>query len=62
MPAVAAIQLLIIYFGGEVFRCVPITGKDLWHCALLASTVVLAGAVRKCIMRILGGRKTKEAG
>ena len=62
MPAVAAIQLLIIYFGGEVFRCVPITAKDLLYCALIAFTVVLADTVRKCTARIFEGRKTKEAG
>lgn len=59
MPAVAAIQLLIIYFGGEVFRCVPITAKDLFYCALFASSVVFADTVRKCIGRLLRVRKDK---
>ena len=59
MPAVAAIQLLIIYFGGEVFRCVPITAKDLFYCALFASSVVFADTVRKCIGRLFRVRKDK---
>ena len=57
MPAVAVIQLLIIYFGGEVFRCVPLSLHELWICALLAFSVVPADAIRKAIMGI---RKVKS--
>ena len=52
MPAVAAIQLLIVYFGGTVFRCVPLRASDLGLCALFAMTVIPADTVRKCILRI----------
>ena len=52
MPAVAAIQLLIVYFGGEIFRCVPLRASDLGLCALFALTVIPADTVRKCILRI----------
>ncbi len=60
MPAVAAIQLLIVYFGGEIFRCVPISPGDLFRCALIATTVILADTVRKCVIRIVrDGKKNK---
>lgn len=51
MPAVAVIQLLIIYFGGEVFRCVPLSAKELYFSALFAFTVIPADTIRKCIQR-----------
>ena len=52
MPVVAAVQLLIIYFGGEVFRCVPLDGHELLVCAVFAFTVVPADTIRKCLCRI----------
>ena len=52
MPAVAAIQLLIIYFGGEVFRCVPLPPAELLRCAVFALAVIPADTVRKCLRRI----------
>ncbi|MGN1346609.1 MAG: HAD-IC family P-type ATPase, partial [Eubacteriales bacterium] len=55
MPAVAAIQLLIIYFGGEVFRCVPLDGHELLLCALFAFTVIPADTIRKCVCKIKNG-------
>ncbi len=59
MTAVAAIQLLIIYFGGEVFRCVPLRGDDLALCAVFALTVIPADTIRKAVMAIVRARKTK---
>ncbi len=58
MPAVAAIQLLIIYFGGEVFRCVPLDGHELLICAAFAMTVIPADIIRKCIFALMR-RRTK---
>ncbi len=47
MILVATVQLLIIYFGGEVFRCTPLAGKHLLLCALFALTVIPADMLRK---------------
>jgi len=47
MPMVALIQLIIIYFGGEVFRCVPLETGDLGICAMFALTVIPADTIRK---------------
>ena len=60
MPAVAAIQLLIVYFGGDVFRCVPLAPGDLALCAVFAMTVIPADTIRKCVRRILRERKKAE--
>ncbi len=59
MTAVAAIQLLIIYFGGEVFRCVPLRVDDLLLCAVFALTVIPADTIRKAAMAIVQAKKTK---
>ncbi len=40
-------QLAIIYFGGSVFRTVPLTPHDLLVCALLSLTVIPADMIRK---------------
>ncbi len=57
MPVVAAVQLLIIYFGGEVFRCVPLDGRELLLCAMFAFTVIPVDTIRKCVMKIIENRR-----
>ena len=52
MPAVTVMQLLIVWFGGEVFRCVPLSPADLGRCACLALIVVPLDTIRKCVLRI----------
>ncbi len=51
MLAVAVIQLMILYFGGETFRCVPLTVKEITLSALLAFTVIPADFFRKLLRR-----------
>jgi len=51
MTLVAAVQLLIIYFGGEVFRCVPLSGRHLVYTALIALTVIPADMLRKLLFK-----------
>lgn len=53
MPAVAAVQLLIIYFCGDIFRCVPLDTKELIFSAVMAFTVIPADTIRKSICRII---------
>ena len=52
MPAVAAVQLLIIYFGGDVFRCVPLAPAELLMCSVFAFTVIPADSIRKSVRAI----------
>ena len=51
MTLVATVQLLIIYFGGEVFRCTPLEPIHLLYCALIALTVIPADMIRKVIFK-----------
>ena len=51
MTLVCAVQLLIIYFGGEVFRCTPLEPIHLLYCALIALTVIPADMIRKLIFK-----------
>lgn len=48
---VAAVQLMIIYFGGTMFRCEPLTARELTMAALLACTVIPAGILARCVGR-----------
>ncbi|MBE6568769.1 MAG: calcium-translocating P-type ATPase, PMCA-type [Ruminococcaceae bacterium] len=51
MPGVAFVQLLIVYFGGSVFRTVPISADALLFCLFCALTVLPVDAVRKILFR-----------
>ena len=51
MTAVGIIQLLLVYFGGEVFRCTPITAQDLMKAAMMSMTMIPMGAVIKMFMK-----------
>ncbi len=51
MTAVAIIQIMIIYFGGSIFRCVPINRRSLLVAAAFAFTVIPADIIRKLIMK-----------
>lgn len=55
MVLVAVIQLMLVYFGGEVFRCTPLAAGDIMKCALFALSVIPFGALVKLPMR---NRKT----
>ena len=60
MPAVLVMQLVIVYFGGEVFRCVPLDSGDLLRAALLSAAVIPLDTVRKCALRLRGIRKENK--
>ena len=47
MTAVASVQLALVYFGGEVFRCTPLDVRDLAATALAAFTVIPVGTIIK---------------
>ncbi len=49
MTLVATVQLLIIYFGGEMFRCTPLASEHLAATALIAATVIPADMLRKLL-------------
>lgn len=53
ISTVAVVQLMIVYFGGDVFRCEPLTVQELCRAALLAFTVIPADFLRKIALRRL---------
>ncbi len=56
MLLVAAVQLIIIFFGGSVFRTVPLTAKEILTVALFAVTVFPADLMIKAFT-LLSGKK-----
>lgn len=60
MPAVAVMQLVIIYFGGDIFRCVPLCSHELLLCAILAFTVIPADTIRKGLRGIVADSQKRR--
>ncbi|MGM9653567.1 MAG: cation-translocating P-type ATPase [Eubacteriales bacterium] len=57
ITTVAVVQLMIIYFGGEVFRCEPLRVRELLRAALLSCTVLPADLLRKLLVRRWKGKR-----
>ncbi len=51
MTATCCVQLLIVYFGGDVFRTTPLAPRDLASALLLAFTVIPFDMTRKLITK-----------
>ena len=60
MTAVAAVQLALIYFGGETFRTVPLIPEEIGKTALLASTVIPADALLRLFRRIFRKKQSSD--
>lgn len=52
MAMTASVQLLIVYFGGEVFRTTPLSARDLGFALAFAFSVVPFDLMRKCVVRM----------
>ena len=52
MMAISVIQIFMIYYGGEVFRCVPLSMKELGFVLGLALTVIPFDMVRRIIEKL----------
>ena len=52
LSCVAIIQLLMIYFGGTVFRSVPLSFREVLNVILLAATVIPFDALRRIIKKL----------
>ena len=48
---IAIVQLILIYFGGEVFRTTGLTPKELLITILIATTVIPVDFIRKIILK-----------
>ena len=58
MAMVAVIQLLLIYYGGSLFRTAGLTFAELRRVLLIAFLVVPADCVRKLTLRLAGRKGT----
>ena len=54
MAAVAAIQLLLIYYGGSLFRTAGLTFFELVRVIMIAFLVVPVDCIRKLVLRLFG--------
>ena len=52
MSFITIIQILIIYFGGTLFRSTPLTPMELGCVALLASTVLIFDSIRRIFQKL----------
>ena len=52
MLLISAVQLVMIYFGGAVFRCVPLTAGELWIAVLLAISVIPFDIIRRVVVKL----------
>jgi magnesium-transporting ATPase (P-type) len=52
LSVIAIIQICMIYFGGEVFRCVPLSYRELLNVILIAFTVIPFDAIRRIIKKL----------
>lgn len=52
MLLISAVQLAMIYFGGAVFRCVPLTSRELLTAIALAATVIPFDGVRRIFLKL----------
>ena len=58
MAAVVVIQLLLIYFGGMLFRTAGLTGGELRRVMAIALLVIPADLLRKLVLRVCGRKGT----
>ena len=49
MLAISVIQLFMIYYGGELFRCTPLSSKEMWFALSLAFSVIPFDIVRRVV-------------
>jgi magnesium-transporting ATPase (P-type) len=58
MTMVAVIQILLIYYGGSLFRTAGLTLEELRRVLLIALLVVPADCIRKLVLRLFGKQGT----
>ena len=59
---VAAVQLLLIRFGGSAFRCTPLSARELLAVLALSFTVIPADLLRRCAAKALREKRKKDRG
>ena len=52
MASITLIQIAMIYVGGDMFRCVPLTIGELMFALSLAFTVIPFDAIRRIVKKL----------
>jgi magnesium-transporting ATPase (P-type) len=52
MLAISLIQILMIYFGGELFRCVPLSARELTLVIFIAVSIIPFDIVRRIMIKL----------
>lgn len=52
MLSISVIQILMIYFGGPLFRCVPLTARELVTVIMIAFTTVIFEMIRRVLYKL----------
>lgn len=60
MLLISVMQMAFIYFGGELFRAVPLEGNDLITIILISMTVIAFDLIRKLIARLYTSKKSNR--
>ena len=60
MMFIALIQVLIIYFGGEFFRSVPLSFREMLNVIIIAFSVIPFDFCRRLIQRLAAGERKSE--
>ncbi len=61
MLLVAILQISFIYFGGNTFRCVPLSPFDLVNVILISFSVVVFDFLRKLLLRLFKKKKIENS-
>ena len=60
MASVAVIQTFMIYFGGSLFRTVPLSFMEMAFVTALAFLIIPADFLRKVFLRVRSGKRKKK--
>lgn len=60
MLLISVMQMAFIYFGGELFRAVPLEGNDLITIILISMTVIAFDFIRKLTSRLYTSKKSNR--
>jgi len=52
MLLISVIQICMIYFGGAVFRCIPLSARELWFAVLFAGSVFIFDFIRRILKKL----------
>ena len=52
MLLICSIQIMMIYFGGSLFRCIPLSARELGVTVALAFSVIPFDIIRRIVYKL----------